>query len=173
LESSTRKLLPMKKNKDETYWEQKLVAEATDTSSPLNQEIAAIDKTLKSDKKMADRLASELEKLQAQRKLLQTKICNYQVDIDHLESKVKANELSVQGQRNAKRASIKMIKKHKLLFSLNDCCPSLNSEATKDLEDQEVYLDTWIDVRNRCNELVWETEADEADRRLSLQNATQ
>ena len=150
----------MKKNTEqhEIHSLGKLIAEAADTSSPLNQEIAAIDKILKSDKKMADRLASELEKLQAQRKLLQTKICNYQVDIDHLSSKVKANELSVQGQRNAKKASIKMIKKHNLLFSLNGGRYDLDSEATKDLENQEVYLDTWIDVRNRCNELVWEIE---------------
>ena len=93
--------------------------------------------------------------LHKQRKLLGGKIARYQKDVETLCAKIEATDKVLELHKSAKKESIKLIKENKFDFELWDEVPYVESEQTEDLEDQEVFLDTWVDVRNRCNDLLF------------------
>ena len=140
---------------EQKRFEEQLKYQASATDSKLNIELLSLEVTQKTDIKTKNRLDADLGELHKQRKLLGGKIARYQKDVETLCAKIEATDKVLELHKSAKKESIKLIKENKFDFELWDEVPYVESEQTEDLEDQEVFLDTWVDVRNRCNDLLF------------------
>ena len=140
---------------EQKRYEETLKRQASAKDSNLNLELLSLEAEVKKDERIKDRIYSRLKELRQERHILNQKIEQYESDADVLFAKISASQKHLLSQKEAKEESIKLIQENKFNFELCDEVPYVESEQTEDLEDQEVFLDTWIDVRNRCNDLLF------------------
>lgn len=148
---------------EQKKFEENLKHQALEKNSKLNIELQELKETIQIDTLRADRFNDKIKELQKTRDLLDKKIANIEIDQNHLNKKIRVNSNIRNGYINARKDAVRLIKKYKFNFCLNDEVPYVDSEHTQNLEDQEVFLDTWVDVRNRVNDLVTELEEKEVD----------
>tara|TARA_B100000902_G_scaffold148772_1_gene145419 strand:- start:278 stop:724 length:447 start_codon:yes stop_codon:yes gene_type:complete len=122
--------------------------------SPLNAEMEHhADQALKAGQKR-DSKQKDVARLIQRRDDLNKRIASRQKEIDELRQLEHTNQKIAEREKYSRAETCKLIEKHALHYDLNDNCPYIESDQTIELEDQDIYIDSWSDALKRCDFLL-------------------
>tara|TARA_B100000886_G_scaffold303110_1_gene233577 strand:- start:19194 stop:19595 length:402 start_codon:yes stop_codon:yes gene_type:complete len=121
-------------------------------NSELNEEIVAqthIYKKLQSELANAEEYALGLEETKSK---IDTLLENAKADVNLLKQQKQRAANTIEAEKQAKAKACRIINAHDLHYDFNH--PAyIENDKTLNLEDQEVYIDTWVDALDRCKQL--------------------
>ena len=122
-------------------------------NSELNEEIVAqthIYKKLQSELANAEEYAISLEETKS---LLDPAIENAKADVNLLKQQKQRAANTIEAEKQAKAKACRIINAHHLQYDFER--PAyIENDKTINLEEQEVYIDTWVDALERCKQLI-------------------